>query len=51
MYNDDYDQYPCGDCAEAEYCDQYEARFCCKLCKYNGGGDDEDCDMCDPGDI
>lgn len=48
-YNDDFnDDYPCNDCSKAEFCDGWEARYCCTLCEYHGGGD---CDNCDPMDI
>lgn len=40
--------YPCDTCGNADYCDSWEARFCCTLCEYRGGGD---CDECDPMDI
>lgn len=51
MYEDDYleDDYPCDTCSQADYCDGCEARFCCTLCEYNGGG--WDCDNCDHLDI
>lgn len=45
---DDYDGYPCDNCSKADYCDGWEAQFCCDLCHYNGGGN---CDTCDPMDI
>lgn len=47
MFEDD-DEYPCNDCPDEEYCDQWEAQFCCRLCGYNGY---EHCDDCDPMDI
>lgn len=40
--------YPCDTCGKAEYCDGWEAQFCCDLCEYMGGGD---CENCDPMDI
>lgn len=46
-YYDDDDECPCDDCT-AEYCDVWEAHFCCALCHYYGY---EDCDNCDPMDI
>ena len=42
------DEHPCYDCERADFCDGWEAQFCCALCKYHGGGD---CDSCDPMDI
>lgn len=46
IYEDDY---PCDTCSQADWCDHWEAQFCCTLCMYLGGGDD--CDSCDPMDI
>lgn len=46
--DDYYDENPCTDCGKADYCDGWEARYCCDLCNYLGGGD---CDTCDPWDI
>ena len=43
------DDYPCDNCPRAEWCDGWEAKFCCELCQYLGGG--SDCDDCDPMDI
>lgn len=42
------EDYPCDDCPSSEHCDGWEAKFCCSLCEYLGGGD---CDSCDPMDI
>lgn len=42
------DDYPCNDCPKADWCDSWEARFCCTLCQYDGV---DDCDNCDPYDI
>lgn len=42
------DIYPCDDCSNTDYCDQWDAQFCCTLCEYLGGGD---CDSCDPMDL
>ena len=42
------DNYPCNDCPTKDWCDGWEAQFCCELCHYNGC---EDCDNCDPMDI
>ena len=39
---------PCNTCGNAEYCDEWEAQFCCRLCRYCGGGD---CANCDPMEI
>lgn len=44
-YDDDY---PCNNCSQSEYCDGWEAQFCCALCRYNGF---EHCDDCDPMNI
>ena len=47
--DEDYpEDYPCDNCGNEEFCDHWEARFCCTLCRYNGR---EDCDNCDPMDI
>lgn len=45
QYDDDY---PCNKCILKDYCDQWEAMFCCQLCRYNGN---EHCESCDPMDI
>ena len=42
------DENPCNSCPQSDYCDGWEAQFCCRLCEYLGGGD---CDHCDPMDI
>ena len=42
MYEDDY---PCDDCTWG--CDPWEARYCCRLCEWLGGGNCEDCDPYD----
>lgn len=47
-YDDDFDECPCDTCNKSEWCDGWEARYCCELCQYLGGGD---CDSCDPMDI
>lgn len=39
---------PCNNCPSAEYCDHWEAMFCCALCHFNGV---EHCEDCDPMDI
>ena len=36
------DDYPCVNCDSN--CDHWEARYCCVLCNYYGGGDCDDCD-------
>jgi len=44
------DNYPCNDCSQSDYCDGGgEAKYCCTLCQWLGGG--WDCDNCDPMDI
>lgn len=40
--------YPCEDCPDYEFCDGWDAEFCCKLCQYLGN---EHCEECDPMDI
>ena len=45
FYDNDY---PCDNCPQSEYCDGWEAQFCCILCRYNGL---ENCEYCDPMDI
>lgn len=47
-YNGYDDDYPCDNCGSKDYCDGWEARYCCTLCEWYGGGD---CDDCDPMDI
>lgn len=41
---------PCCDCEKYEYCDGWDAQFCCKLCKYKYG-EDTPCENCDTDDI
>lgn len=50
MDEEDYydDENPCTDCKHSDYCDGWEAKFCCDLCRYFGG---DDCEHCDPMDI
>ena len=45
----DYDPCPCDDCAERDWCDGWEAQFCCTLCRWRN--EDPDCEDCDPWDI
>lgn len=45
---DEYDESPCVTCAQKDYCDSWEAQFCCELCHYYGF---EDCENCDSMDI
>ena len=48
-YYDEYDDdYPCDNCDSKDYCDSWEARYCCTLCHWHGC---EDCDNCNPMDI
>lgn len=47
--NVEYDLYPCDDCPEYDHCDGWEMRFCCTLCRWQGGG--WDCENCNPMDI
>jgi len=43
---------PCETCGRAEWCDGWEAQFCCELCTWlNGGEEPSWCDDCDPMDI
>ena len=49
MYRYDEDGCPCDDCKYK--CDAWEARYCCDLCQWLGGGEESDCDGCDPMDI
>lgn len=42
------DDCPCDDCPNKDYCDGWEAQFCCTLCHWHGN---EHCDDCDPMDI
>ena len=43
-----YDEDPCLTCGQSEWCDGWEARYCCTRCQYLGGGN---CDECDSWDI
>lgn len=49
-YDDDadYGECPCDDCTNADYCDGWEARYCCTFCRWSGS---EDCENCDSMDI
>ena len=49
-FTDDYedDDFPCDTCPDAEWCDHWEAQFCCTLCHWYGT---EYCDDCNPMDI
>lgn len=40
--------YPCNGCSQEDYCDSWDAQFCCMLCHYYGY---PDCENCDPMDI
>ena len=42
------DNCPCDTCANRDYCDGWDARFCCTLCMWYG---DPNCGDCDPMDI
>ena len=46
--DDEWDDDPCNSCSNAEYCDGWEARFCCVRCIHDGC---DDCENCDPMDI
>ena len=41
---------PCDECTQYDYCDSWEAQFCCTRFKYIYDGDTP-CDNCDPMDI
>lgn len=41
--------YPCHSCPKADFCDGWDAQFCCTLCHYYNP--DPDCDMCNDMDI
>lgn len=43
-----YDDNPCLTCDRVDWCDGWEAQFCCDRCRYDGC---DDCDNCDPMDI
>ena len=45
-----YIEDPCSECSRVEYCDGWEAQFCCKRCMWEWG-DDPPCDDCDSMDI
>lgn len=53
-YDDDWDddfydgEDPCLTCGSSEWCDGWEAAYCCTRCHYLGGGD---CSTCDSWDI
>lgn len=38
---------PCDTCTSHDFCDGWDARFCCALCQWHGGADCEDCDPMD----
>lgn len=44
------DEKPCNDCDKSEFCDGWEARFCCELCNWIYEGNTP-CDDCDPMDL
>lgn len=44
----DAEEYPCDSCDQADFCDGWEAQFCCTLCQWSGY---DDCENCDPYDI
>ena len=44
----DDEKAPCETCGDREYCDGWEAAFCCTICRWYGN---DDCDNCDPFDI
>ena len=44
------DEYPCDNCSIKEWCDGWEAQFCCQLCMYLYDGE-PNCKDCDPMDI
>ena len=43
------DCHPCSTCPKQDYCDSWDAQFCCTLCYYYD--DEPDCENCDPMDI
>ena len=46
------EEIPCETCDRAEWCDGWEAQFCCTLCMWENGGEYPPwCDDCDPWDI
>jgi len=47
-FDETIDDYPCDICPSADFCDGWEAHYCCKLCEYYGI---EHCEDCDPMDI
>ena len=44
------DEYPCNNCPTKDYCDGWDAQFCCTLCMYLYE-DDTPCDTCNSEDI
>lgn len=46
---DDDEYYPCDNCDNL--CDEWERQYCCELCRYYGGGNEMECDHCDPMNI
>ena len=48
MEPEDEDPCPCDACSNRDYCDGWDARYCCTLCQWYGM---TDCDNCDPMDI
>jgi hypothetical protein len=46
--SEEYNDYPCDTCSSKDHCDGWEARSCCRLCEWLGGGN---CENCEPWDI
>ena len=42
---------PCETCDRKDWCDGWEAQFCCALCIWQNGGEPPWCDDCDPWNI
>ena len=45
----DDDPCPCDSCSSQDSCDGWEARYCCRLCRWYN--EDPDCENCDTMDI
>lgn len=43
------DKCPCDECERD--CDNWEAQYCCDLCRWQYGDNEPPCDECDPWEI
>lgn len=49
-YEEYDDDCPCNTCEDKDFCDGWEASYCCARCHWLYDGDTP-CDICDPMDI